>query len=99
MDLAGYLGVQVLRRQKRREGTSLSESAMIESFAVPWAPPAFYSLAEMLPPIRYLTFLLSASQPTAILAETLSRAEKVGQPYAGPEIYSLQRTLQAESYL
>lgn len=57
-------GGQVHWRQRGREGTSLNESVMIKSFALPWAPPAFGSLAEMLPPIRYLPFL-SASQPTA----------------------------------
>lgn len=91
-------GGQVHRRQKEREGTSLNESVMIKSFAIPRASPAFGSLAEILPPIHYLPFLL-ASQPTATSAGTRSWAEKVGQPNVGRELYSLQRTLQAESYL
>lgn len=36
-------GGQVHWRQREREGTSLNESVMIKSFALPWAPPAFGS--------------------------------------------------------
>lgn len=45
----------------REEKASLNKSVMIKSSAVPLLLPAFCALAEMLPPIHYLPFLLSAS--------------------------------------
>ena len=88
----------MLWRQKGREGTSVNEVVMIKSFAIPWAPPAFCSLAAMLPPIHDLPFLLSTSRPTATSAGKLSWAEKA-QPDVDRELYTLRRTLESESYL